>query len=285
MIRTKRKSSVYYPIKKYYKRRLMVGDVLTNRTLHIDFPDDFVNKTDFFDQEQPQRDICRYNNSSAGSFDKKLIEFTDYGSEYGIYVGPTALRKTIYFYNSETNKSEVNKNEYKMSSSVQDVTEITDCRAYRHIYIEDLKIRPLQQGDALKEGTKLYFTIPDDISEKYTAYKNPSSTLTDSEDLMPSAVEPDSEITLTLMDRFLSIVYYNIIGENSTRIVDITLKDGGSNINIFKSQHDEEPTINLSSYIVTNPEIITNYEEFDFWSQFILVDTTTLAEIRPFLAE
>lgn len=43
MIGIKRKSSIYYPIKEYYKRRIMVGDILTSRTLYIDFPDDFIN--------------------------------------------------------------------------------------------------------------------------------------------------------------------------------------------------------------------------------------------------
>lgn len=29
--------------KKMYKRRIMVGDVLANKTLYADFPDDFIN--------------------------------------------------------------------------------------------------------------------------------------------------------------------------------------------------------------------------------------------------
>ena len=157
-----------------------------------------------------------------------------------------------------------------MSDTVQDVTEVTDCQAYRHIYIKDPNIRPLKVGDALKNGTKLYFNIPDDISERYTAYKYPPSAL------MPLAVEPDSDVTLTLIDKFLSITYYDSITDVSTRIVNITLNDGSSNIGIFKAPHFGQPSLNLSSYIVTNPETITDYKEFDFWSQFILVDETTL---------
>lgn len=47
-------------------------------------------------------------------------------------------------------------------------------------------------------------------------------------------------------------------------------------MDIFKAQHFGQPSLNLSSYNMTNPKTITDYKEFDFWSQFILVDETTL---------
>lgn len=175
MIGIKRRSSIYYPIKEYYKRRIMVGDILTSRTLYADFPDDFVNKTDI-NLTESERAFCKYNNSSPGSHDVSLLEYTDGAFEYDICVGANALNKFIYFYNLETNKLEINKNEYKMSDKVQDVTEVTDCQAYRHIYIKDPNIRPLKVGDALKNGTKLYFNIPDNITELYSEYKYTSST-------------------------------------------------------------------------------------------------------------
>lgn len=267
MIGIKRKSSVYYPIKEYYKRRIMVGDILTSRTLYADFPDNFVNIAEL-DGTYVDRSIFAYNNSSAGTLDTRIREYLDDPYEYGIYVGATGYGGTIYFYNLETNELKVNKNEYKMSDTVQDVTEITDCQAYRHIYIKDPNIRPLKVGDVLKNGTKLYFNIPDDISERYTAYKYPPSAL------MPLAADPNSDVTLTLIDKFLSITYYD--SNTSTRIVNITLNDGGSNIGIFKSLPLWQPEINISTYTVTNTTVISNYNEFDFWSQFILVDETTL---------
>lgn len=267
MIGIKRRSSVYYPIKEYYKRRIMVGDILGNKTLYADFPDNFVDITNL-NETTDNRTICEYNSTST--LNTRIQEYTDTAFEYGIYVGATASRNNIYFYNLETNKLEVNENKYKMSDKVQDVTEVTDCQAYRHIYIKDPNIRPLKVGDVLKNGTKLYFNIPDDISERYTAYKYPPSAL------MPLAVEPDSDVTLTLIDKFLSITYYDSITDGSTRIVDITLNDGSSNIGIFKAQHFGQPKINVSSYTITSPTTITDYNEFDFWSQFILVDETTL---------
>lgn len=198
MIGIKRRSSIYYPIKEYYKRRIMVGDVLAGRTLYADFPNDFINIVEL-DVTHADRSICEYNNSSSTALGNRIHEYLDDPYAYGIYVGATGYGETIYFYNLETNKLEVNKNEYKMSDTIQDVTEVTDCQAYRHIYIKDPNIRPLKIGDTLKNGTKLYFNIPDDISERYTAYKYPPSAL------MPLAVEPDSDVTLTLIDKFLSI--------------------------------------------------------------------------------
>ena len=137
MIGIKRRSSIYYPIKEYYKRRIMVGDILGNKTLYADFPDNFVDITNL-NETTDNRIICEYNSTST--LNTRIQEYTDTAFEYGIYVGATALSNNIYFYNLETNKLGVNKNEYKMSDTVQDVTEVTDCQAYRHIYIKDPNI-------------------------------------------------------------------------------------------------------------------------------------------------
>ena len=151
MIGIKRRSSIYNPIKEYYKRRIMVGDILTSRTLYADFPDNFVNIAEL-DGTYVDRSIFAYNNSSAGTLDTRIREYLDDPYEYGIYVGATGYGGTIYFYNIKTNELKVNKNEYKMSDTVQDVTEVTDCQAYRHIYIKDPNIRPLKIGDTLNIG-------------------------------------------------------------------------------------------------------------------------------------
>ena len=280
MIGTKRRSSVYYPIKEYYKRRLMVGDMLTNKTLYADFPDDFANKTDL-NLNESERAFCIYNNSSPGSYDVRLLEYTDGAFEYGICVGPTALRNNIYFYNIETNKLEVNKNEYKMSDKVQDVTEVTDCQAYRHIYIKDPNIRPLKVGDALKNGTKLYFNIPDNITELYSEYKYTSSTRSKVRSKTPilKASPSAPSTTDTLISKFLNVTYYPDDFELPL-VTNLILTDGSSNIDIFKATLNQsinyKPEINISAHTITSPTTITDYNEFDFWSQFILVDETTL---------
>jgi hypothetical protein len=280
MIGIKRRSSIYYPIKEYYKRRIMVGDMLTNKTLYADFPDDFADKTDL-NLNESERAFCIYNNSSPGSFDVRLLEYTDGVFEYGICVGPTALRNNIYFYNIETNKLEVNENKYKMSDKVQDVTEVTDCQAYRHIYIKDPNIRPLKVGDALKNGTKLYFNIPDNITELYSEYKHTSSTRSKVSTKTPilKASPSAPSTTDTLISKFLNVTYYPDDFELPL-VTNLILTDGSSNIDIFKATLNQsinyKPEINISAHTITSPTTITDYNEFDFWSQFILVDETTL---------
>lgn len=280
MIGIKRRSSIYYPIKEYYKRRIMVGDMLTNKTLYADFPDDFADKTDL-NLNESERAFCIYNNSSPGSFDVRLLEYTDGAFEYGICVGPTVLRNNIYFYNIETNKLEVNENKYKMSDKVQDVTEVTDCQAYRHIYIKDPNIRPLKVGDVLKNGTKLYFNIPDNITKLYSEYKYTSSTRSKVRSKTPilKASPSAPSTTDTLISKFLNVTYYPDDFELPL-VTNLILTDGSSNIDIFKATLNQsinyKPEINISAHTITSPTTITDYNEFDFWSQFILVDETTL---------
>lgn len=280
MIGIKRRSSIYYPIKEYYKRRIMVGDMLTNKTLYADFPDDFADKTDL-NLNESERAFCIYNNSSPGSYDVRLLEYTDGAFEYGICVGLTVLRNNIYFYNIETNKLEVNENKYKMSDKVQDVTEVTDCQAYRHIYIKDPNIRPLKVGDALKNGTKLYFNIPDNITELYSEYKHTSSTRSKVSTKTPilKASPSAPSTTDTLISKFLNVTYYPDDFELPL-VTNLILTDGSSNIDIFKATLNQsinyKPEINISAHTITSPTTITDYNEFDFWSQFILVDETTL---------
>lgn len=281
MIGIKRRSSIYYPIKEYYKRRIMVGDILTSRTLYADFPDNFVNIAEL-DGTYVDRSIFAYNNSSAGTLDTRIREYLDDPYEYGIYVGATGYGGTIYFYNLKTNELKVNKNEYKMSDTVQDVTEITDCQAYRHIYIEDPNIRPLKIGDTLKNGTKLYFNIPDNITKLYSEYKYTSSTRSKVRSKTPILkATPSSESTTdTLINKFLKVTYYPDGTVRRASVTNLILTDGSSNIDIFKATYNQsnfyKPEINISAYIITSPTTITDYNEFDFWSQFILVDETTL---------
>ena len=278
MIGIKRRSSIYYPIKEYYKRRIMVGDILGNKTLYADFPDNFVDITNL-NETTDNRIICEYNSTST--LNTRIQEYTDTALEYGIYVGATASSNNIYFYNLETNKLEVNKNEYKMSDKVQDVTEVTDCQAYRHIYIKDPNIRPLKVGDALKNGTKLYFNIPDNITELYSEYKHTSSTKSKVRSKTPilKASPSAPSTTDTLISKFLNVTYYPDDFELPL-VTNLILTDGSSNIDIFKATLNQsinyKPEMNISAHTITSPTTITDYNEFDFWSQFILVDETTL---------
>lgn len=280
MIGIKRRSSIYYPIKEYYKRRIMVGDILGNKILYADFPDNFVDITNL-NETTDNRTICEYNSTST--LNTRIQEYTDTVFEYGIYVGATASRNNIYFYNLETNKLEVNENKYKMSDKVQDVTEVTDCQAYRHIYIKDPNIRPLKVGDVLKNGTKLYFNIPDNITKLYSEYKYTRSTkskVSSKTPILKATPSTPDPTTDTLINKFLKVTYYPDGTVRRASVTNLILTDRSSNIDIFKATYNQsnfyKPEINISTYIITSPITITDYNEFDFWSQFILVDETTL---------
>lgn len=73
-----------------------------------------------------------------------------------------------------------------------------------------------------------------------------------------------------------SSIYYPI----KEYVTNLILTDGSSNIDIFKATLNQsinyKPEINISAHTITSPTTITDYNEFDFWSQFILVDETTL---------
>lgn len=224
--------------KEIYKRRIMVGDILGNKTLYADFPDNFADITNLIETTD-NRTICKYNSTST--LNTRIQEYTDITFEYGIYVGATALRNNIYFYNIETSELEVNENKYKMSDKVQDVTEVTDCQAYRHLYIEDPKIRPLKVGDALKNGTKLYFNIPDNITDLYSEYKYTSSTKSKVRSKAPILrVSPSTPSTTdTLISNFLKVTYYPDELGLTVQVTNLILTDGSSNIDIFKANFNQ----------------------------------------------
>ena len=170
-----------------------------------------------------------------------------------------------------------------MSDKVQDVTDVTDCQAYRHIYIKDPNIRPLKVGDALKNGTKLYFNIPDNITKLYSEYKYTSSTrskVSTKTPILKATPSTPDPTTDTLINKFLKVTYYPDGTVRRASVINLILTDGSSNIDIFKATYNQsnfyKPEINISTYIITSPITITDYNEFDFWSQFILVDETTL---------
>lgn len=76
------------------------------------------------------------------------------------------FQDTSYAYywdgSTEENKTPIN------ISSDKDytVTSIKDCPAYRCLFIEDTNIRPIQIGDRIKTGTKMYFNFPDKFSDE-----------------------------------------------------------------------------------------------------------------------
>ena len=244
-----------------YKRRIMVGDnLLTN--VYCDCPANYYtvlqNKT--LNSEVFIR--CSDSNSWDILYDKS--------DEYGDFVG-MAIGSDNYFYAHYSGhlyqKNMINPSEYLEQEEPTVVTYINDENpSYRHIYIEDENIRPLEIGDVIGPGTKFYFTFPDNLFE-----------------FIPNTYAPEiGEEILILQaqqtnntENFYSIILsHNAIYDQCINIKTID-KD---NIIFDTSEYRGENIINDSFYTVTNEYIakVTEYNNFDFWSKYILVDTRTL---------
>lgn len=281
MIGIKRRSSIYYPIKEYYKRRIMVGDNLCNKTVYSDLPDNYYEYSDIGQFET--RNIFTYiYTAETGEIEE--ISIREYIDDPSYRIDSSGSYNKMWIYNwnlYDEDPSNINNKELIFNSKCSNVTEVTDCQAYRHIYIKDPNIRPLKVGDTLKNGTKLYFNIPDNITELYSEYKHTRSTKSKVRSKAPilRASPSAPSTTDTLISKFLNVTYYPDDFELPL-VTNLILTDGSSNIDIFKATLNQsikyKPEINVSSYTITSPTTITDYKEFDFWSQFIFVDETTL---------
>ena len=143
---------VFY--KKYsisYKRRIMIGDNLSGKTIFQDFPDGFF-LVDF------SWDTSRV---LINSNDIDVYEKLDSMGFYEIYCGGYS---NLMYRCDVTGAMPTTKKDVKLGSySNAIVTEVNENEAYRHIFIEDENIRPLKVGDIITDNTVFYFTFPDDF--------------------------------------------------------------------------------------------------------------------------
>lgn len=137
-----------------YKRRIMVGDNLNSKVLYITLPPDFVvqNNETIIETDVYNAITKTTNSADTGTPNVDLC----YGSSEFTFVGL------------------IGKTQYEIPSDFGTVTSIIDTDdAYRHLYIEDPNIRPVQVGDVITRNTKFYFTIPDDIFSRSNIGINP----------------------------------------------------------------------------------------------------------------
>ncbi len=135
-----------------YRRRIMVGDNLSNRTIFQDFPDGFY-KSGMSDGEQ--FNLIESNNIN-------IYEYYNGGS-YNVYCGNRTNSNLLYRYDLVFGRTMTKKDVTTGNYSNAIVTEVNENEAYRHLYIEDENIRPLKVGDIITDNTVFYFTFPDDF--------------------------------------------------------------------------------------------------------------------------
>lgn len=135
-----------------YRRRIMVGDNLSNRTIFQDFPDGFY-KSGMSDGEQ--FNLIESNNIN-------IYEYYNGGS-YNVYCGNRTDSNLLYRYDLVFGRTMTKKDVTTGTYLNATVTEVNENKTYRHLFIEDENIRPLKVGDIITDNTVFYFTFPDDF--------------------------------------------------------------------------------------------------------------------------
>ena len=266
-----------------YKRRIMVGDNIIT-TLFFDFPDDYykelINRTNITSSQLNfiRTEQTLHNTNFSSVFEQKqgdsyyITEYITDRSPGWIYAASS--NGNIALNEKSLNIKEIAENDVPGYDDTNLVTEIDSSNpSYRHIYIEDENIRPLEVGDVIGPNTKFYFTLPDNIFELYA--NNQSNDLS----VMPLAppvgesIIKSNNIDIFTMTFAEQLIYFGTI-RNGYEIFRGPLISSTNKI-INESIY----TVNLTDDLPEssgNLLPITEYNNFDFWSKYILVDTRTL---------
>lgn len=262
-----------------YKRRIQVGDNLKNRNIYSDFSENFSNE------------LINYYSGSSNSniFISPVNSDTTIINKFHDIYGRTPAGDTVrvefsdehvFYYLHTDGTVEINNN-FSMSSNINyEVGEvIEDSPTYRHIYIEDNKIRPVQVGDKIIEGTKFYFNFPDDLYINLTNYKVDWIIKIENEngDIIGIAASTDEENRTIAARRkkhnvtgvYIGTVFYSHYTPFGTTDKELEINsshDIAKNILVDR----QDSTLYLSG---TVSEINTTYADV---YKYILVDITTL---------
>lgn len=164
----------------------------------------------------------------------------------------------------------INLKEYHVNENIPvslNVSSVTECESYRHCYIEDPNIRPIQVGDKIVKGTKLYFNFPDNLTniEDKTIF---------SLDTMEDLYSKISSNKIYITDRVEPLL------KSSVSILSVEPTEEGAVVmkKIFDTE-DSLNIINLSTYTYEcygYQEGIPVNEIDNELINYVLVDTTTL---------
>ena len=239
-----------------YKRRIMVGDNLKGMTVYNDFYSGYYNN---FTKPTggaivlPMKLVTVNYETTGMAGDLSGISY--YEGSGTITINSDFLEAELYYYNWNTGVERIGGPLTYPTDKDYLVTEVYDIdKSYRHLYIEDPNIRPIQVGDKIIEGTQLYFNFPD----------NPDSWLTGKYgcDVIKCGDE--------------TIMYYVTEQPVSRAVSAISSIRLESNDMYEFDLATLEISKNLSSYIIESYyQDAVSYVD-DKFQQYILVDTTTL---------
>lgn len=169
-----------------YKRRIMVGDNITGKTIYhtftfSDWDNMMADKNKYIESEYGLLDYIVANKIDGNSNDI-FVNYSFMGN--GEYAGKKVIDVSTQFYHKDffpplnMNSETITLLQMIEQVGIIDtiiyptiindgnnriVESIIDCYAYRKTFIEDENIRPLKVGDVITGNTKLYFTFPDNF--------------------------------------------------------------------------------------------------------------------------
>ena len=244
-----------------YKRRIMVGDDLKGMTVYNDFYSGYYNN---FTKPTggaivlPMKLVTVNYETTGMAGDLSGISY--YEGSGTITINSDFLEAELYYYNWNTGVERIGGTLTYPTDKDYLVTEVYDIdKSYRHLYIEDPNIRPLQVGDVITSNTKFYFTFPDDFSKKVSPQMM----------AIISAKYSDNSSAMNLWYSKIAStnnVYFNFYGMS-----------GYSQENVYSTNSSGDVTTNISykNLAVTSPITISAINNTDI-AKYVLVDTTTL---------
>lgn len=258
-----------------YKRRIMIGDILKGKTIYADFPDNYYNS--YINNKNSFTNMIIILDNNAGKWGDGIVEECTYASDNDWFFtidsnnGSEVTDNAIYVAFDGLlfqNLSSVNINTEKTYL----VTAVSDANpSYKHIYIEDSNIRPLEVGDNITNGTILYFVIPDNFYENITSVP-PTGLYT-------NIINFDGEGTGPY-----DVIHINNYC-NSPSDVGMMINDGGKGGYIYR--YNEGIQTNLSKYTFTfsGVETVSEIPDQYGFTQYIFVDKWTLGGVPNFAIE
>lgn len=232
-----------------YKRRIMVGDNLSYKTIYCDFPENYyqIISEEMGTGNQRQAIISDVKttyiveNNLSPNFEVRVINGVQW-------------QNNIYNYqngNLITNLTSLSLENFG------NVITVNDNQAYRHIYVVDPNVRPIQVGDVITRNTRFYFTIPDNIFEQLPQGRDDVIILNNGE-----------SISLNVYS-FSSSIYFNTTSgmDNNMNIITVI----NSNVMTNKSTM-QNISYNGDYFEGTVSEVNNSSPVYSM----ILVDTTTL---------
>ena len=242
-----------------YKRRIMVGDNLSEVYIYSDIPYDYLNVL-----KEKANGTYRPFIEAADSLN---MSFTDGYIDGDATVQIDWPNNRMSLYNAWLDNGEIYVHSrpiivysYFPDGNVATIDDTNE--SYRHLFIKDPNIRPIKVGDVITKDTQFYFTFPDNWNEMGDY---------DNWNYLIESKSENNETSLNFwctheqIPGFPYSVYVNYGGE---------YEDESGNINLYQG------SINLSAkkFGVVNPTEVTslNVENCPKTLQHILVDKRTL---------